>query len=247
MPSCSASAGPLRDRSAEPRPIFEFEFMFKVSMLIAMTDPDNLPGADTAGTKLSARGARTRQRLVQGAREVFERDGYLDARIVDIAAAAGIATGSFYTYFTGKAEAFAAVMAEVQEEMLHAGISDITDQTGIRQRIAATNRAYLRAYRRNAKLMALIEQVATIDDDFFRLRRQRADAFAERNARAITRLQTAGQADATLDPLITAHAINAMVSRTAYLSFVGGANIPFETLVHTLTTLWCNALDIPDS
>ena len=32
--------------------------------------------------------------------------------------------------------------------------------------IEATNRSYLAAYRRNAKLMALMEQVAQIDEDF---------------------------------------------------------------------------------
>src|SRR6188472_3064973 len=50
----------------------------------------------------TARGARTRAALVRGAREVFERDGLVDARIADIAAAAGVATGSFYSYFATK-------------------------------------------------------------------------------------------------------------------------------------------------
>ena len=44
------------------------------------------------------------------ARRVFERDGFLDARITDITAEAGVAAGPFYTYFTGKEDAFAAVI-----------------------------------------------------------------------------------------------------------------------------------------
>jgi DNA-binding transcriptional regulator YbjK len=42
---------------------------------------------------------RARARLVDAAKKVFERDGFLEARIVDIAETAQIAPGSFYHYF----------------------------------------------------------------------------------------------------------------------------------------------------
>jgi hypothetical protein len=111
--------------------------------------------------------------------------------------------------------------------------------------IEAAHREYLKAYRRNAKLMGLLEQVAQIDDDFRRLRLKRAHTFARRNARAIRRLQEQGLADPTLDPLASAHALNAMVSRMANLVYVHGEKIPFESLLATLTQLWANALRIP--
>src|ERR1051326_9072174 len=104
------------------------------------------------------RAARTREALVRAAREVFERDGFVDARIVDIAAAAGVATGSFYTYFDDKQAAFAAILAEVREEMSTPRVSEGRpgDDAPVAA-IEAANRAYLEAYRRNAKLMALME------------------------------------------------------------------------------------------
>ena len=55
---------------------------------------------------------------------MFERDGFLEARITDIAARAGVAAGSFYTYFTSKEEAFAAVIEELSEEMLHPALRE---------------------------------------------------------------------------------------------------------------------------
>src|SRR5438093_13566714 len=73
------------------------------------------------------RGARTRAALVTAARTVFERDGYLNARLTDITAEANCSTGSFYTYFTNKEEIFAAVLEEAQEEMLHPHVREITD------------------------------------------------------------------------------------------------------------------------
>jgi AcrR family transcriptional regulator len=190
----------------------------------------------------TARGARTRAALVTAARTVFERDGYLNARLTDIAAEAGSATGSFYTYFSNKQEVFAAVLAEVQDEMLHPHVREMTDSDDPVALIEAANRAYLLAYRRNAALMRLLEQVASVDDDVRELRRRRALAFVERNARSIRDLQARGLADPDLDPELAASALSGMVGRMAYSNYVLGEAWELEDLVATLTRLWANAL-----
>jgi AcrR family transcriptional regulator len=176
---------------------------------------------------------------------VFERDGYLDARLVDITTEAGTAAGSFYTYFSGKEDIFTAVLADVQEEMLHPHVREMTVNDDPLAVIEASNRAYLRAYQRNANLMRLLEQVANVDDTFRELRRHRSQAFARRNARSIEDLQRRGLADPSLDPLLAANALSSMVSRTAYSTFVLGDQWDFEELVTALTRLWGNALRIP--
>src|SRR6185503_2921760 len=61
----------------------------------------------------SSKSARTRERLVEAAKEIFEKDGFLDARISDIAARAGQSHGSFYYYFDSKEEIFREVAAAV--------------------------------------------------------------------------------------------------------------------------------------
>ncbi|MFJ8932409.1 TetR/AcrR family transcriptional regulator [Streptomyces sp. NPDC102364] len=200
-------------------------------------------------TPRSARGVRTRNALVVAAREVFERDGYLDARITDISKAAHVASGSFYTYFNSKEEIFQALVAQVQEEMLHPHLRERTGITDPREMIDASNREYLRAYKKNARLMALFEQVAQIDETFKQLRIERGNAFARRNAKLIRSLQDSGAADPALDPLVTAHALSVMVSRMAYLVFVLGQRIPYEKLVTTLNKIWENGLQLrePDS
>ncbi|RAG83464.1 TetR/AcrR family transcriptional regulator [Streptacidiphilus pinicola] len=195
-------------------------------------------------TPRSARGERTRKALVAGAREVFERDGYLDARITDISKAAGVASGSFYTYFNNKEEIFAAVVEQVQEEMLHPHLRERTGITDARELIDASNREYLRSYKQNARLMALFEQVAQIDPTFRALRIQRGNAFAQRNAKLIRQLQERGEADPSLDPLVTAHALSHMVSRMAYMVYVLEQRFAFERLVGTLNQIWCNALQL---
>src|SRR6516164_5616807 len=183
---------------------------------------------------------RNRAALVGAARRVFERDGYVVARITDIAEEAGVAHGSFYSHFDGKPAIFAAVMAEVEEEMLHPGPALPAAGSDPVAVIEAANRAYLEAYRRNARLMALLEQVATVDEGFRELRRRRSAAFLARNARAVRRLQRAGRADPDLDPEL---APSTMVSRSAYAAFVlGDPPVDIEPLAATLTRLWVNAL-----
>ena len=181
---------------------------------------------------------------MKAARTVFERDGYLNARLTDITAEAGLATGSFYTYFTNKEEVFAAVLAEVQEEMLHPHVREMSDSDDPVALIEAGNRAYLLAYQRNAALMRLLEQVANIDDDVRELRRRRGLAFAERNANSIRDLQARGLADPELDPFLAASALSAMVGRIAYSTYVVGEAWELDDLVATLTRLWANALRI---
>ena len=211
-----------------------------------MTDAAKDPAAVREPPR-TARGARTRAALVTAARTVFERDGYLHARLTDITAEAHCSTGSFYTYFTNKKEIFAAVLDETQEEMLHPHVRAIAGTEDPIAVIEASNRAYLTAYRRNAKLMGLLEQVSTIDDDVRELRRRRGAAFARRNAASIRDLQARGLADPGLDPLLAARALSAMVGRMANSAYVHGEKVPFEDLVSTVTRLWANALRLSDA
>jgi len=112
--------------------------------------------------------------------------------------------------------------------------------------IHAANVAYLEAYRRNARLMALMEQVATVDERFRELRLERSAAFLARNARAIRSLQRQGLADPGLDPELASLALSTMVSRSAYGAFaVGREPVDAGQLAATLTRLWANALRLP--
>jgi AcrR family transcriptional regulator len=211
------------------------------------------PAAPSRQRPATVRGARTRAALITAARRVFERDGYVDCKLTDITKAAKCATGSFYTYFTNKAEIFAAVLEEAQRDMMHPGMGRVAADDDPYAVLEASNRAYLEAYRRNAKLMGLLEQVAQVDPEFRSFRRRRADAFVQRNARGIADLQARGVADPDIDPLLASSALSGMVSRAAYSAFSLGegedadADPPeFEALVSTLTRLWANALRFPD-
>lgn len=196
----------------------------------------------------TTRGTRTRAALVAAARVVFERDGFIDSRLTDITKEAKCSTGTFYTYFDSKEQAFAAVLNDAQEDMLHPGPPHSGDEERtVIEQLQAGHRAYVESYKRNAKLMLLLEQVAAIDANFRRLRLDRARAFSRRNCRWIRKLQDEGYVDPSLDPLMSARALSAMVGRMAYFKYAveepdWGSD---ELLVETATKLWVNALGIP--
>src|SRR5438445_8512522 len=65
----------------------------------------------------SRKGERTRARLLEAAKEIFEENGFLEARITDIAERAGLSHGAFYHYFDSKEQVFREI-AEVLDEYL---------------------------------------------------------------------------------------------------------------------------------
>ncbi|MCT1886979.1 TetR/AcrR family transcriptional regulator [Dietzia cinnamea] len=204
-----------------------------------MVDPTKL-----GSQPQTARGRRTRDALIAAARTVFERDGYVDSRLVDIAAEAKCSIGSFYTWFDSKDEVFAAVLHEAQSEMLHPGTGRIEASDDPIAIIAASNRAYFEAYRRNARLNQLLLQVAAVDARFREMRRARADAFVTRNARAIAELQERGLADRRVDATMASMALSGMISRLAQDVFSSDVGVPVDDLVDTATRLWTNALGL---
>ena len=193
----------------------------------------------------SRKGAQTRARLVDAAKKVFERDGFLNARVLDIAETAGLKHGSFYHYFDSKEQIFREV-AEAQEERLTAPDAGATPDGSPRDRIREANRRYLERYRAEARIMGVIEQVSRYDDHVNAARMATQRHFAGRAEKAIRRLQAEGAADSAVDPRIAADALGAMVARFAELWLVQGyRKYDFERAVDQLTLLWANALGLP--
>ncbi|MFF5991274.1 TetR/AcrR family transcriptional regulator [Prauserella flavalba] len=194
----------------------------------------------------TARGRRSRQALLDAAKTVFARDGFADARITDIADTAGAAHGSFYTYFDSKEEIFVALLRELEEELWHPveRSSDEPSAADPYGQILRANRAYLKAYRQDRAIMIVWEQVATLNPEVERLRRDAADRFAHRIAVAIEHWQQKGIADPALDPEYAAVALTGMVSNFVYRWSARDADYDLDTAAEQLSVLWANALGV---
>ncbi len=196
----------------------------------------------------SRKGTTTRARLIEGAKKVFERDGFLEARIADITKSAKISAGTFYHYFDSKEEIFREV-ARAQERRLTAPPDDArpasSELDSPTERIRRANRRYLERYRDEAALMGVIEQVSRYDPQVNAARMATMKHFVERAERAIGRLQREGLVDPRIRPAMAADALGAMVARFAELWLVQGyRDYSFDEAVEQLTVLWANALGL---
>jgi len=197
----------------------------------------------------SSKGARTRERLVEAAKEVFEELGFLDARVSDIAERAGQAHGSFYYYFDSKEEVFREVAAAV-DNRLAAPLDDVIkaqSKLGPKQRVREAMRRHFESYREEARILGLIEHVSRYDSEVNAIRLARHKQYTEQVAETIRQLQRKKLADPTLDPMITAAALGALTYRFAELWLVHGAvECSLEHAIDQVTQIFSNALRLKD-
>ncbi|MGY1710604.1 TetR/AcrR family transcriptional regulator [Geodermatophilus sp. SYSU D00758] len=191
---------------------------------------------------LTGKGRARKAELLDAARRVFERLGFLDTRVADIVAEARVAQGTFYTYFDSKDAVFQAVARTVVAELLEALQADGPHAGTPYERAHGAMERFVDAYRPRARIIALIEQVGTFTPELKRLRLQVREAFVERAARGIAHQQEAGVADRSLDPVLTAEVLGAMVDHTCYVWLNLGKEFDREALLHTLTLVWVRAI-----
>jgi len=218
----------------------------KLSIVTRLKAAD--PSADSeaiSGKPVSRRGQRTREALVQAALQVFARDGFFDARITDMTAVAGVANGSFYTYFDSKL----AIFHEAAERILTASVETVRGEPAdVRDPVRDiywANRSFMLEYQRQAGMMRAIEQTTPFDPRIQELRRRSWAVGLGRTVRRIRQLQQAGLADAAIDAEFTATCLGAMVIRVCYASFVlSEIPVDVDRAVITATRIWVKAIGL---
>jgi AcrR family transcriptional regulator len=190
------------------------------------------------------KGRRTRAALVQAAREVFEEQGFLDARISDIAKTAGVAYGTFYGYFDSKEAVFQEVAREVVGEIFEASRVRGAPTESPVAGIELANRLFLEAWSKNRRILAILDQVATFNDYFRELWRDIRRLFVERAERGIARLQADGLADPDLDAHVAGAALGGMVENFARAWLLHGEPFDGEVALATLTRLWAKGIGL---
>lgn len=188
----------------------------------------------------TTKGERTRARLLEAGRRELEKRGYLDTKIADIAAEAGLAVGSFYTYFETKEDLFIELVRQFYAEMQPVSMGE-SGEDPVAQ-IEITYRRYVDFYAKNRRMIALVESVLTFFPEIRRMRLANRRNFVRINVRAIERLQDEGLDLGDLDPFVTASALLSMVSNLTYSWLVLGEDFDTDVAVRHVTTLWTQAL-----
>lgn len=219
-----------------------------------MSPSDNDAPVETAAPS-TARGRRTRAQFVDAASQVFAEKGYIDTNVADIVRRAGTGHGTFYRYFGSKEDVFREVALALQCTMLNSTYDDGPRDGDVPAtygsveeemlcRITRATRRYLDAYRQNAALIAVIEQVATFNDTLREIRREIRCAFVDRARASIERMQAAGIALPDVDARYAANALGSMIDRFAFVWLVLDEPFELEEASRTLALLWTRALGI---
>jgi TetR/AcrR family fatty acid metabolism transcriptional regulator len=111
-------------------------------------------------TAEAAETARTekRERILRAAIDVFARTGYFNAKVADIAKAAGVADGTIYLYFLGKEDLLISIFREYMREFLATGVARLKGIEDPRARLEAMVRHHLESLGSDRSL-AIVFQV----------------------------------------------------------------------------------------
>ncbi|GLZ42181.1 TetR/AcrR family transcriptional regulator [Actinokineospora sp. NBRC 105648] len=132
------------------------------------TGPGTGAGEDPpAGGTRKAKAAATEAALKAAALRVFERSGYLNAKVTDITAAAERSAGSFYNHFPHKEALLEALLADWIAEMgneltTHTAVHDLTNREHLRWHVAVL----WNTYERHRPILIALQQAALSNESF---------------------------------------------------------------------------------
>lgn len=190
------------------------------------------------------REARRRELLDAGA-AVFVERGYFDTRVADVVAAAGVSHGTFYTYFTSKDDVLRVLLDTIVDDLVRAATAQQGAEADPVRAMAATIRQFMDAHRDRAGLIAILEQVATFDPGFQRLKLDIKERFIELMERGVRTAAGRGGAHPGIDPRYGAIALGAMIEDVAYGCYVLHSSLDERLAIETMTRIWAAAVGLP--
>jgi AcrR family transcriptional regulator len=110
-----------------------------------MTSTTSTQTARPSRRRQADRSARTRAALVGAARELFAEKGFAATSRDEIAARAGVTRGALYHHFDSKAAVAAAVVAELEDELVARVVAAASEAEGVREQLHQGCRAYMDA------------------------------------------------------------------------------------------------------
>ena len=197
---------------------------------------------------MGTKGQQTEQLIKAAARTVFKRDGYLNARMTDIADEAGKSPGTLYNYFDNKREILHAMLEDFLSRVLEDGNPDpqsVYTSESLRSAVAV----FWRTYTEFIPELVGITHAAAVEDEFLQAWMQIREVGVRQIAGRIKVLQREGVTDPSVDPYVAASALSSMLEHSCYL-WLGmnaqgiGRPESDDEAIDTITYLWSRALGI---
>jgi AcrR family transcriptional regulator len=176
-------------------------------------------------------------KLLAAAEELFGERSYHRTTVADICARAGMATGSFYSYFGSKAEIFAAVVRAINTDLRRA-MKAALDHTngGQRARERASFRAYFDMLSQRPWIDRIVREAEFIDPGLFR---EYYEHLTRGYARGVRAAQMAREVDAHYDPEVIAFAYTGIGNFVGmrWAEWTAGGRVPEDVLDDVLELL----------
>jgi len=186
------------------------------------------------------KGQRTRQGILDAASRVFTRDGYVDARMSDVAAEAGLSLGGLYRYFENKEDLFASVIEDLHEELFNKSRSSTPIARDPEAALFEANLGYLQHYHDNSGVLRAFIEATTVEERFTTIWWTMRERHVDRFLHAIEdddRVELDG-----LDAATVARSMASLVEQTAYTTFahasLNRALPDVETVARIVTRAW---------
>jgi len=131
---------------------------------------DDTRVAATSGDKTpkTARGRRTLRQLLDAAADEFGEKGFHEASISQITQRAGVAIGSFYTYFDSKEEVFTALVRDVSAQVRDFVAPRISAQSNQLEAEREGQQAFLEFARLHKEIYRIVDEAEFVDPAIYR-------------------------------------------------------------------------------
>lgn len=114
------------------------------------------------------RGRRTLRKLLDASAKEFGEKGFHEASVSSITRRAGIALGSFYTYFESKDALFRALVADLSETVRSSARASLSDQMNALEIERAALTAFLRFAAEHKEIYRIIDEAEFVDPASYR-------------------------------------------------------------------------------
>ena len=185
------------------------------------------------------------ERLLAAAEELFGERSYHRTTVAHICARAGMATGSFYSYFGSKAEVFAAVVRKINADLrraMKAALENAGDNQRTKER--ACFRVYFDMVSERPWMDRIVRESEFVDPGLFR---EYYEHLVRGYARGVRAAQLAREVDAHYDPEVVAYAYTGIGNFVGmrWAEWTAGGRVP-EDVLNDVLELLARGLAPPD-
>ena len=191
------------------------------------------------------KGQRTRSHILNCARKVFARVGYVTLTMLEVAKESKVSMGALYRYFQNKDDLFINLVGSIHEDLFRASRATENDfAADPYHALLEANRGYLTHYYENRDVMRALIEATTVNPQFrdlwWRMRNRHVDRFVH----ALKQSHGIETVEGVPVRAVT-EAVASLVEQSAYTWFaqekLNAELVSVDTAAQVVTSIWYRA------